>query len=87
MKYFIFYLIIINIISFVLFGFDKLFAKNNKNRIRNSTLFSLSILGGSIGSLFGMYLFRHKTQTWYYVYGIPLILIVQIILISYLKNI
>lgn len=87
MKYFICYLIIINIISFMLFGFDKQFAIKNKNRVRNTILFGISFLGGSVGSLFGMYLFRHKTQTWYYVYGIPLIFIIHIIFVCYLKNI
>lgn len=87
MNNFIYYLIFINFLCFVLFGLDKLFAKKKKNRIRNSTLIGLSILGGSVGSLFGMYLFRHKTQTWYYVYGIPVIFIIQIIIFYYLRNI
>ncbi len=87
MNSFIYYLIVINFLSFVLFGLDKWFAKKKKNRIRNSTLIGLSVLGGSIGSLFGMYLFRHKTQTWYYVYGIPVIFIIQIIIFYYLRNI
>ena len=87
MNSFIYYLIFINFLSFVLFGLDKWFAKKKKNRIRNSTLIGLSVLGGSIGSLFGMYLFRHKTQTWYYVYGIPVIFIIQIIIFYYLRNI
>ena len=87
MNSFVYYLIVINFLSFVLFGLDKWFAKKKKNRIRNSTLIGLSVLGGSIGSLFGMYLFRHKTQTWYYVYGIPVIFIIQIIIFYYLRNI
>lgn len=87
MNSFIYYLIVINFLSFVLFGLDKWFAKKKKNRIRNSTLIGLSVLGGSVGSLFGMYLFRHKTQTWYYVYGIPVIFIIQIIIFYYLRNI
>ena len=87
MNSFIYYLIVINFLPFVLFGLDKWFAKKKKNRIRNSTLIGLSVLGGSIGSLFGMYLFRHKTQTWYYVYGIPVIFIIQIIIFCYLRNI
>ena len=87
MNSFIYYLIVINFLSFVLFGLEKWFAKKKKNRIRNSTLIGLSVLGGSVGSLFGMYLFRHKTQTWYYVYGIPVIFIIQIIIFYYLRNI
>jgi uncharacterized membrane protein YsdA (DUF1294 family) len=87
MKYMIYYLITINIITFIIFGIDKLKAIKKKNRIKNITLFTLSILGGSIGSLLGMYLFRHKTKTWYYVYGIPSILILQIIVFYKLRNI
>ena len=70
-----------------MFLFDKFKAKNKKRRISNKTLFSLCIIGGSIGGLFGMYLFRHKTQTWYYVYGIPIIFIIELIAIFYFKSI
>ena len=87
MNSFIYYLVFINFLCFVLFGLDKWFSKKKKNRIRNSTLIGLSVLGGSIGALFGMYLFRHKTQTWYYVYGIPVIFIIQIVIFYYLRNI
>ncbi len=85
MKYITYYLIIINIISFILFAIDKFLAIKQKRRVRNSTLLGLSILGGSIGSIFGMYTFRHKTQRWYYKYGIPFIIIIQIVLI-YIAN-
>ena len=87
MRYLAYYLVFLNILSFVLFGLDKLFAKNKKSRVRNSTLLGFSILGGSIGALFGMYLFRHKTQTWYYVYGVPIIFIIQLLIFYYLRNI
>ena len=87
MNSFIYYFIIINFISFIFFAIDKLKAIKKKNRIKNITLFTLSILGGSIGSLLGMYLFRHKTKTWYYIYGIPSILILQIIVFYKLRNI
>jgi uncharacterized membrane protein YsdA (DUF1294 family) len=81
MKYFNYYLITINIISFVLFGYDKYMAIKQKSRVRNSILLIISLLGGSIGSLLGMYTFRHKTQTWYYKYGIPFILVIQLFII------
>lgn len=87
MEYLIYYFVLLNILCFVLFGLDKWFSKNKKRRVRNRTLLGFSILGGSIGSLFGMYLFRHKTQTWYYVYGIPVIFIIQVIIFYYLRNI
>ncbi|MBQ7790222.1 MAG: DUF1294 domain-containing protein [Bacilli bacterium] len=85
MKYIIYYLIIINIITLIIFGIDKLKAIKEKSRVRNTTLFGLAILGGSIGALIGMHIFHHKTKTWYYIYGIPLILIIQIYTIYKIK--
>lgn len=85
MKYIIYYLIIINIITLIIFGIDKLKAIKEKSRVRNTTLFGLAILGGSIGALIGMHIFHHKTKTWYYIYGIPFILIIQIYIIYKLK--
>ena len=85
MKYIIYYLIIINIITLIIFGIDKLKAIKEKSRVRNATLFGLAILGGSIGALIGMHIFHHKTKTWYYIYGIPLILIIQIYTIYKIK--
>ena len=56
------YLIIINLVTFAVFGIDKFNAIHHRSRIRVSTLFRLSLIGGSIGGLAAMYLFRHKTQ-------------------------
>lgn len=77
----IFYFVIINFISFIVMGVDKRKAQKNLWRIPESTLFVLAIIGGSIGSIAGMHLFHHKTRHWYFVYGMPAILIVQVILI------
>lgn len=77
----IFYFIMINLISFIVMGVDKRKAQKNLWRIPESTLFVLAIIGGSIGSIAGMYLFHHKTRHWYFVYGMPAILIVQVILV------
>lgn len=82
---FIYYIIFINIITFILFAIDKLKAIKEKSRVRNLTLFIVSILGGSVGALLGMHIFHHKTKTWYYIYGIPLILIIQIYTIYKIK--
>lgn len=79
-KYIIIYLIIINLAGFVSMFVDKRRAIKNKWRIPEKTLFLFAILGGSIGSIAGMHLFRHKTKHWYFLYGMPTILIVQIIL-------
>ena len=78
------YIFIINIIAFAVYGIDKRKAIKNRFRIKESTLFLLAILGGSIGALFGMYTFRHKTKKWYFKFGVPLILLLQIALVIYI---
>ena len=77
MKLLSFYLLIINAAGFLLMLVDKWKAKKNRWRIRESTLLLVAALGGSIGSLAGMYLFRHKTQHLKFTLGIPLILAAQ----------
>lgn len=79
----IIYLIIANIVGLAVMGIDKRRAIRHKWRIPEKTLFLVSILGGSIGTWAGMYLFRHKTKHWYFVIGMPLILIVQLVLLYY----
>ena len=80
------YVIIINLIGFFLMGIDKRKAIKHAFRIPEATLFLIAFIGGSIGSILGMYTFRHKTRHWYFVYGMPFILIVQIALIVFLYN-
>ena len=75
------YFIMLNIIGFALIGIDKYKAKKRAFRIPEATLFIVALIGGSIGSILGMYAFRHKTRHWYFVYGMPAILILQVILI------
>ena len=74
------YLVIINLIAFLTFGADKRRARRDRRRVRESTLFLLAAIGGSIGALLGMYAFRHKTRHWYFCVGIPAILALQIAL-------
>ena len=74
------YLLIINAAGFLLMLVDKWKAKKNRWRIRESTLLIVAALGGSVGSLLGMYLFRHKTLHLKFTLGIPLILAGQCIL-------
>ena len=69
------------IIGFALMGIDKYRAKKRSFRIPEATLFIVAIIGGSIGSLLGMYAFRHKTRHRRFTYGMPFILLVQIALI------
>ena len=77
------YLIVINIIGFFAMGIDKWKAKNNAWRIPENTLFAITALGGGIGTIAGMYTFRHKTKKTKFTIGLPAILILEIILIVY----
>ena len=86
MKELLYYLIFINIFTFFLFGIDKYKAIKNKYRIKEATLFGLSIIGGSIGALFGMKIFHHKTLKFSFKYGIPLLAFLDIIIIIYLMR-
>ncbi len=80
----ILYLLLVNLFSFSLMGIDKSKARHRKWRIPEKTLFLSALLGGSIGSILGMQLFRHKTKHWYFVIGMPLILVVQLCLVVFL---
>ena len=80
-SYLVIYLAIINLIGFAIMGIDKLKARKRAWRIPESTLFVIAIIGGSLGTTIGMHLFHHKTRHWYFVYGMPLILLLQILLI------
>jgi len=81
-----YYLIVINVVTFTVYGIDKLKAKQGSWRISEATLLILAVIGGSIGALLGMKVWRHKTMHKKFKYGLPLILIIQIILIGYLSK-
>lgn len=74
------YLVIVNALGFALMLIDKQKAKKDKWRIKEATLMGVAAIGGSIGSLMGMYTFRHKTKHPKFFIGIPLILAAQIVL-------
>ncbi len=79
------YLVLVNLIAFYLMWRDKRLAKQeNARRIPEKTLFLSAVLGGSIGAVAGMRVFRHKTRHWYFVVGMPLILIAQLALAVWL---
>ena len=80
------YYIFINLIGFFVMGIDKRKAVKHTFRIPESTLFIIAAIGGSLGSILGMYTFRHKTRHRSFVYGMPFILLVQIALIVALLN-
>ena len=84
MKYILAYLLIVNAAAFLLMLIDKIKAKKNRWRIRESTLMISAAIGGSIGALAGMYTFRHKTLHRKFTIGIPLILAAQIAAVVYI---
>lgn len=77
------YFVIINIIGFLIMFIDKQKAKRGAWRIPEKTIFIITALGGGIGTIAGMYAFRHKTQKLQFVIGLPFITILEIILIVY----
>ena len=81
----IFYYLLVNLLGFYAMYTDKLRAKKRAFRIPEATLFAIAIIGGSIGCILGMYTFRHKTKHWHFVYGMPIILILQIVSILLLQ--
>ena len=80
----IIYFVIMNIVGFAIMGIDKRKAIKRTFRIPEATLFIVALIGGSIGSILGMRVFRHKTRHWYFVIGMPAILILQIAMLVFL---
>ena len=82
----IWYIVLINIVTFIVYAIDKYNAVNRKSRIRIVTLLLLAFFGGTIGGLSSMYLFRHKTLTDYFTVGLPLMMVMQGFLLIYFMN-
>lgn len=80
---FIIYLAAINVITFIVYGIDKWKAKNNRWRISESSLLTLAAIGGSVGAWMGMQTFHHKTLHNKFRYGVPAILLLQLIVAFY----
>lgn len=80
MQFFLCYMIMINVAAFFLMGIDKKKAQMGAWRIPERTLFLFALLGGSVGAIAGMQLFRHKTRHRSFVIGMPAILIAQLLL-------
>lgn len=85
LKNIIIYLIAINVIGFLAIGIDKRKAQKGAWRIKESTLFLITVLGGGLGTILGMYTFRHKTQKLAFTIGMPAILILEIATVIYFK--
>lgn len=77
----IIYVIIMSIISFCQMGMDKNRARKQRWRITERTLFLTAGIGGSFGSLLGMYVFHHKTKHMRFVLGIPALMLIHILLL------
>lgn len=82
--YWIYYLIAINLIGCFAMFLDKQKAKRGAWRIPEKTLFLFALLGGAFGTTMGMHLFRHKTKHWYFRFGMPLILLLQVGMFGYI---
>ena len=78
------YLAAVNLAAFALMGLDKRRARRGAWRISEKALFLPAVLGGALGGLVGMRVFHHKTKHWYFRFGMPALLIVQIILAGWL---
>ncbi len=84
-KNIIIYLLIINRIGFLIMGIDKLKAIKGMWRIPENTLFAFTFLGGGVGTILGMYIFRHKTKKLKFIIGMPAILILEILIYIYFR--
>lgn len=84
--YLLIYLSIINLITFIVYGIDKNKAQNKQWRIPESTLIFLSLIGGGLGSLISMVIFKHKLSKKKFYIGIPLIIIINKIIKLYILN-
>ena len=83
-KILLIYFLVITVVTFIVCGWDKFAAGKQMRRVPEKTLFLLSIIGGSVGMYAGMLTFRHKTQHWYFKFGIPAIIVLQVVLILFL---
>lgn len=86
-KILLIYLGIINFATFTVFALDKMKALSNQWRYKIVTLLGMCFVGGSLGGLLAMYIFRHKTNQDYFTTGVPLIILSQVIVIIFLTNI
>lgn len=77
------YILIMSIVAFSVCGADKFAAQRQKRRVPEKVLFLLAAIGGSLGLYLGMFTFRHKTKHWYFVVGVPAIILAQSAVLLY----
>lgn len=87
MKYIYIYIVIMNLLTFLIFGIDKYKAKKNYSRISEKGLFILCFIGGGIGGFVGMYTFRHKTRKWYFNLLVPISIILELYGLYYIYGV
>ena len=80
------WLLLWSVIAFIAMGADKRKAQKGKWRVPEATLFLFALLGGGLGATLGMHVFHHKTKHWYFRWGLPLILLVQLALVVWLAR-
>lgn len=78
------YYIVLNLVGFAVMYIDKQKAKKGKWRIPENTIFIITVLGGGIGTIAGMYKFRHKTKKWTFTFGLPVLFVLNILALIYL---
>ena len=91
MRYIIIYLVLINVLALLAIAYDKSAARNHEERVKESSLFALALLGGGIGMWFAMYSFHHKTRKKRFTIGVPVILFIEyalaiVIFLKFFKN-
>lgn len=86
-KILLIYLLVIDVVTLIVFGIDKIRAAEHRSRIKIVTLLGLAFAGGSIGALIAMYAFRHKTNQDYFTVGVPLIIVMQVVVVFFLMNV
>ena len=84
MRLLMWYLIVINIVTWIAFGLDKWKAKSGKWRIPERTLLLLALIGGSLGALAGMIMFRHKTRKPKFFISVPVMFVVHCVIVAML---
>ncbi|SHE96527.1 DUF1294 domain-containing protein [Schwartzia succinivorans] len=82
--YFSCYVAVMSVIAFLMYGADKMFAVKDMRRISEAVLLLIALVGGSIGALLGMIVFRHKTRHLKFQIGVPVILLCQLIAVGYI---